>query len=37
MVGGEAGCGWGRGCRWTWDRLYLSLKQQISAVNMIDF
>ena len=36
-VGGEAVDGCGRGCRWTGDRLLLSLKQQISAVNMIDF
>ena len=29
--------GWGRGCSWMGARLLLSLNQQISAVNMIDF
>ena len=29
--------GWGRGCRGMGERLRLSLKQQISGVNMIDF
>ena len=36
-AGGKLVVGWGIGCRWTWDRLLLVLKQQISAVNMIDF
>jgi len=36
-AGGKLVVVWGIGCRGTGDRLLLSLKQQISAVNMIDF